>query len=442
MRAENTYTTLPVREAKARVLNEDERRRDGANILLVDDRSENLFALEAALQELGEHVVTATTGNEALRAALENDFAVILLDVRLPEIDGFETAQLLRQRERTRHTPIIFLTGIDQDDRQVSKGYSLGAVDYIFKPADPEILRAKVGVFIDLHRKNKQIEQLNRSLEKRVRQRTLELERANDELAREVREREEAEEEVRALNAALEERVRARTSELEAANEELRAFSYSVSHDLRAPLRKISYFTEILLDDFADGLGKDARDYLARIHKCSGQMNSLIDEILKLSRISREQMEFVEVDLSDLARDVMEELRRSDPARDIDIRIERNLTVNGDRALLRIALDNLFSNAWKFTQKTPQGVIELGREGEDSFFVRDNGAGFKMDDAHKLFQPFQRLHPASEYPGTGIGLAIVNRIIRRHGGRIWAEGSPGSGARFVFTVPKTFDVKT
>lgn len=418
-------------------VNDEVRRPAGANILLVDDRRENLIALEAALEHLGQNVVTASTGAEALRAALENDFAVILLDVRLPDVDGFDTAKLLRDRERTRHTPIIFLTGIDKDDRQVSRGYSLGAVDYIFKPADPDILRAKVGVFIDLYQKNRQIEELNRSLEKRVRKRTLELERANEELAREVREREQAEEEVRALNAALEERVRARTAELEAANEELRAFSYSVSHDLRAPLRKIAYFSEILLDDFADGLEKDARDYLARIHKCGGQMNSLIDDILKLSRISREQMEFTEVDISELAREVMDELRRSDPNRAVDIRIETNMTASCDRSLLRIALDNLFSNAWKFTTRNPDARIEMGTGGEDSFFVRDNGAGFKMGDVHKLFQPFQRLHPASEYPGTGIGLAIVNRIIRRHGGRIWAEGAQGTGAVFTFTLPRS-----
>jgi signal transduction histidine kinase len=166
-------------------------------------------------------------------------------------------------------------------------------------------------------------------------------------------------------------------------------------------------------------------------------MNSLIDDILKLSRISREQMEFTEVDITELAREVMDEMRRSDPNRAVDIRIETNMTASCDRSLLRIALDNLFSNAWKFTTRNPVARIEMGRGGEDSFFVRDNGAGFKMEDVHKLFQPFQRLHPASEYPGTGIGLAIVNRIIRRHGGRIWAEGAQGTGAVFTFTLPRS-----
>lgn len=410
-----------------------------ACVLIVDDRKENLLAIESALDGLAPEIVTASTGSAALREALDRDFAVILLDVRLPEMSGFETASLLRQRERTRHTPIIFLTAIDKDDEQVSQGYELGAVDYIFKPADPDILRAKVSVFLDLHRKTKQIEQLNRSLEERVRQRTTELEAANKELEHEVRERMKAESEVRALNAQLEERVRARTAELESANEELRAFSYSVSHDLRAPLRKIESFSQILHDEYESVLDETAEGYLERIRANSERMSALIDEILKLSRISRETMNIVDVDVSAMAEDVVADLRQSEPNRRVNVRIEQGLRAQADEALLRIALDNLFSNAWKFTSRREEASIEFERvpdERRDSFVIRDNGAGFRMEDADKLFQPFQRLHPAHAFPGTGIGLAIVNRIMRRHGGDISAEGREDDGASFTFSLPK------
>lgn len=415
-----------------------DRNEEQTNILLVEDRRENLLALEAALEVLGQRLVKATTGREALRAALEEDFAVILLDIRLPEMDGFETAHLLRERSRNRHTPIIFLTGIDKDDKQVSKGYALGAVDYIFKPADPDILRSKVSVFIDLYRKSRQIERLNRSLEARVQERTRELQAANEELARQVAERRRAEAEVRSLNEDLEARVKARTRELESLNEELRSFSYSVSHDLRAPLRKIESFIELLLQESGETLDETASMYLDRIQRNSRQMGELIGEILKLSRISREQMHRTDIDLTAMACDVVDEIRREEPERDVDVKIEEGLHVYGDPSLLRIALDNLISNAWKFTGKTENARIECVRaevDGADAFTVRDNGAGFRMEHASKLFQPFQRLHPSSSFPGTGIGLAIVHRIIRRHGGDIQAEGVEEGGATFTVSIP-------
>ncbi len=410
-----------------------------ASVLIVDDRRENLLALEAALEGLAQHVVSASSGREALRQALDQDFAVILLDVRLPEMSGFETASLLRSRDRTRHTPIIFLTAIDKDDTQVSQGYRLGAVDYIFKPADPDILRAKVGVFLDLYRKTKQIEILNRSLEQRVRQRTRELEAANRELEREVRERERAEAEVRALNAELEARVQARTAELESANEELRAFSYSVSHDLRAPLRKIESFCQLLEDEYGHKLDDPARDYIERMRFNSMRMGDLIEEILKLSRISRESMDLELVDVSAMAREVVNELRHGDPDRKVSVEIEDGMKVVADRALLRVVLDNLFSNAWKFTGRCDDPCIEMYRipdDHRDVFALRDNGAGFRMEHSDKLFQPFQRLHAASDFPGTGIGLAIVNRIMRRHGGEVSATGKENEGATFVIAFPR------
>lgn len=407
------------------------------SILLVDDRPENLLALESALEVLDQDLVTAASGQEALRAALQQDFAVVLLDVRLPDMDGFETARLLRERERSRYTPIIFLTAVDKDDEQVSKGYSLGAVDYIFKPLDPDILRAKVGVFIDLYQKKRRIEHLNAALEQRVRQRTAQLEAANRDLEHEVRERKRAEDAVRQLNAELERRVKVRTAELEAANEELRAFSYSVSHDLRSPLRKIESFSKLLVDEHGEAMEDGAHRYLDRIRVASMHMNALIEDMLKLSRVSREQMKREMVDLSALAREILDDLQRGDPTRRVTTHIEAGLKARGDEDLLRIALDNLLGNAWKFTGEKEEASIEFVSsdfDGDAAFAVRDNGAGFDMRHADKLFQAFQRLHPNHAFPGTGIGLAIVYRIVKRHGGRIKGSGRVGQGATFTFSL--------
>lgn len=420
----------PVQELRAQ--------KEPVNLLLVDDRPENLLALESALEVLGQNLVKVSDGRSALRAALEQDFAVVLLDVRLPDVDGFETASLLRERTRSRHTPIIFLTAVDKEDTQVSKGYELGAVDYIFKPLDPDILRAKVSVFIELYQKTRQIERLNRSLEERVQRRTAELESANRDLEHQVRERKRAEEEVRQLNAQLEERVRARTAELEAANDEMRAFSYSVSHDLRSPLRKIEAFSQLLVDECQDELSPPAPDYLGRIRAASRHMNALIEDMLKLSRVSREQMSREPVNLSAIAREILDEYQHGYPTRNVVTHVDEGLTVTGDEALLRIALDNLLGNAWKFTGEKEEGQISFNAvalDGEKAFCVSDNGAGFDMQYADKLFQAFQRLHPSHTFPGTGIGLAIVYRIIKRHGGRIEGKGNVGQGASFTFTLP-------
>ena len=246
-------------------------------------------------------------------------------------------------------------------------------------------------------------------------------------------------EEIRTLNSELEDRVAKRTAALEAANQELEAFSYSVSHDLRSPLRSIDGFSLALLEDYSERLDDTGRDYLQRLRGASQRMGQLIDDMLHLARISRTQMNLEKVNLSDLAWQVLKELQQQDPQRQVDLRIEPSLMVLGDTPLLRIVLDNLLGNAWKFTGKTAQPSIEFGCRqdldtGEIAFFVRDNGAGFDMAYAHKLFGVFQRLHHAKEFSGTGIGLATVNRIIHRHGGRIWADSQVNQGATFFFTI--------
>jgi signal transduction histidine kinase len=257
-----------------------------------------------------------------------------------------------------------------------------------------------------------QLRQYAAELEQRVAQRTHELEERNDELRR---------------NAG----------ELLAANHELDAFAYSVSHDLRAPLRSIDGFSQVLLEDCAAQLDQEGKDALHRVRAASQRMGALIDDLLKLARVTRAAMHSEAVDLTAMARDIAAELQRSDPDRRVEFAIAPGLEAHGDAELLRVALENLLRNSWKYTAKQPHARIELGSsdgDGERVFLVRDNGAGFDMKYVDKLFGAFQRLHSASEFEGTGVGLATVRRIIARHGGRIWAEGAVARGASFYFTL--------
>ncbi len=252
-----------------------------------------------------------------------------------------------------------------------------------------------------------------------------------------VTERKRAEEEIRELNEDLEERVRERTADLEAANKELEAFSYSVSHDLRAPLRSIDGFSKILLERYAGTVDARGQDYLARVRAATQRMGQLIDDILRLSRATRAEMRPAPVNLSTLAADVMAELRQTDPLRQAEIAITPGMVADGDPQLLRIVLQNLLGNAWKFTRNREAARIDFSVNTQDAervYCICDNGAGFDPAHAGKLFAPFQRLHSEAEFPGTGIGLALVQRIIRRHGGRIWAEGVVDQGATFCFTL--------
>jgi PAS domain S-box-containing protein len=250
---------------------------------------------------------------------------------------------------------------------------------------------------------------------------------------RDISERKRVEAQVGALNENLARRV----TELAAVNRELEAFSYSVSHDLRAPLRSIDGFSQALLEEYGDRLDTTGEDYLRRVRSAARRMGELIDDLLDLSRVTRREMRHELVDLSALARAVMAELQKSDPARPVKVVIADGLVAAGDAQLLRLVLENLLGNAWKFTSKQPAPRIELGafdRDGHRVFFVRDNGVGFDMAYAHKLFGAFQRLHGMTEFPGTGIGLATVQRIIHRHGGEVWAEAEVGRGATFSFTL--------
>jgi two-component system, sensor histidine kinase and response regulator len=386
----------------------DEPNVDKVNILLVDDQPANLIALEAMLQGLGQNLVKAQSGREALKWLLSDDFAVILLDVKMPEMDGFETAALIRQREKSRHTPILFLTAADNTQTHAVRGYAVGAVDYLVKPVVPEFVRSKVAVFVELAKKSELLRRQT-SLLLESQQAALDLAETRAELVR----------------------------DLEHKNRELESFSYAVSHDLRAPLRRIDSFSRAVLESQGERLDEAGRRYLERVREASQHMSELIDDVLYLSRVTRADLREHEVDLSAVANLVLTRLQESEPARKVEIKVRPGVIVTGDGQLLRIALENLLENAWKFTGKEPDGKIEFGvtnASGEPTYFVRDNGAGFDMSYADRLFGPFQRLHPHGEFPGSGIGLATVQRIIHRHGGRVWAEGLVGQGATFQFTL--------
>ncbi len=235
----------------------------------------------------------------------------------------------------------------------------------------------------------------------------------------------------------MEDELRARTLELQASNRELESFSYSVSHDLRAPLRALDGFSRILLDDHYDSLPENGKGYLNRIREAAQHMAQLIDDMLRLSRITRAEMRHDPVNLTEMAHRILETLRRDEPTRNAQLKIQEGLLANGDEGLLRMVMENLLNNAWKFSAKSDPSKIEVGKrvlDGKGAFFIRDNGVGFDMNYADKLFTVFQRLHSPSEFPGTGVGLAIVQRVIHRHGGRIWAESEPGKGATFYFTL--------
>jgi PAS domain S-box-containing protein len=541
-------------------------------ILIIDDNPANLSMVTDFLSAHDLRIMVAREGETGLRLALQHHPDLILLDVRLPGIDGFETCRRLKTEEETREIPVIFMTVMTGIENKVN-GFKAGGVDYITKPFQQEEVLARVTAHLQIRDLTLRLEEAKKDLEKRVEERTGELTRTNKELEAEIAERKQAEdslrkseeryhsliekvqtaivvhdgqgrimtgnpmaqrllglsedqllgrelidpewhflrtdgsllpveeypvsmvldtgqplrnymagihqpdrdnviwvmvnaepeiddagkiariiasfiditeqkqaeEEIRRLNLDLEKRVADRTAQLEATNKELKAFAYTVSHDLRAPLRHIEGFIQLLNETSGNKLDSQSLKYISIITDSTRKMGELINDLLSFSRMGRQEMNFIEVDLDALTHDVIKGLAPDLEGRKIQWQIEEMPVVNGDSSMLRVVMTNLLANAVKFTRPKEEAVIETGferREGETVVFVRDNGVGFDQKNEDKIFDVFQRSHRVDDFEGTGVGLAIVQRIIHRHGGRVWAEGETGLGAVFYFTLPE------
>ncbi len=538
-------------------------------ILVVDDEPANLRLLQQLLGEAGYRVRLAKSGELALHSVKLKPPAIILLDIRMPGMDGYEVCRLLKEDAETRSIPVIFLSALEAEQDKV-KAFEVGGADYVMKPIRAAEVMARINThlalrraLIELERRNIELEAIRITLEERAAERSLELQHTNENLRREVEvnlktvaalrrsernyrrmidtadegiwmigpdgktvsvnarmasmlgydpkemnglpvtaflyeedasgflasaeqlcsgfslhlelrlrhkdghalhtiisatptfddtqqyqgafamftditERKLAEAEILRLNRELEERVAQRTAALEVANREMEAFSYSVSHDLRAPLRAISGFASALEQDCAASLDDEGKRYLGLIGQGVHRMAHLIDDLLDLSRSSKGELGMQTVDMTVLAQQVYGELRAAVPERNIQFILGDLPPTPGDPALIRQVLANLLSNAIKYTSRQPEALIEVtGKAGQDvnTYSVKDNGAGFDMKFSDRLFGVFQRLHSYDEFEGNGIGLAIVKRIVERHGGHVWAEGETGKGAVFYFTLP-------
>jgi DNA-binding response OmpR family regulator len=390
-------------------------------ILAVDDDPEYRAVLGDRLRKRGYDVVYASSGEQAIALLGVQRVDCILLDRSMAGIGGIETCRRLKTSELVRDTPLIMLTASTQRDA-VIEGLDAGADDFVSKASGFEVLSSRI--LAQIRRRQNEDEQ------RKVREQLLRSELDADEAR--------AAKALAETRAAMAEALVRSNAELVQANRELESFSYSVSHDLRAPLRMISAFTRMTIDELGDQLGDQGRDRSRRVLAAAARMSDLIDALLELARISRAPLGRHQVDLSHVAALVLGELARRDPGRDVGLEITPGLVVDADGRLIRILLDHLLGNAWRFTAGIRGARISVGREqrgGEPAYFVRDNGVGFDMSHVDRLFLPFQRLPTDSEPTGTGIGLATVRRIIERHGGEVWAEGSVGHGAKISFTVP-------
>ncbi|MEQ8905344.1 ATP-binding protein [Ekhidna sp.] len=365
---------------------------DKPNILMVDDRPENLVALGRLLGDLPVNLFKATSGNEALRLTLHHDFALALLDIQMPQMDGYELAEFLRQEEKTQHMPFIFISAIYTDSINIFQGYEKGAFSYITKPFEPEVLLNKVRFFIEKHQQE----------------------------------------------VALKENTR----KLQAMNEELESFSYSVSHDLRAPLRAIDGFSKVLQKKASDQLDESNLGHLNTIVENVDKMKKLIDDMLAFSKMSRQEQKTSVFDPKQLIEEVFEEEKQVVSNSKVEISIGEIPRIEADKDLIRQVFNNLIGNAIKYssTKENPKIEVEGKNEGTETIIsIKDNGVGFDEEYADKLFKIFQRLHDADEFEGTGVGLAIVKKIVDRHGGRVWAEAELDKGATFYIALPKYDD---
>ena len=406
-----------------------------AKILVVDDRDDNLFSIESILQPDGYQIVKATSGRQALKILLAQiDFALILMDVQMPNLSGFETATLIYEREKLRHIPIIFITAHDYGDENMFKGYQTGAVDFIYKPINPDFLRMKVSVFVDLYRKTHQLISQEQKLTT-----------INKNLENEIKERKLSEEKVNALNLQLLKNI----DKLEAANKDLDRFAFMASHDLQEPLRKILTFSERLNTKFGDQLDDEGKRYISRIQVATERLQVLIRDIMTFAKISMEKSSFVKSNLNELVDEVLTDMEAVVTEKKAQILVETLPSLFINPTLMRPLFYNLIHNALKYSKPTEDPRIRIYSELDLSasgpshpeakkycrIYVEDNGIGFDQKYAEQIFEMFKRLHHHDEYEGTGIGLAFCKKIVEQHEGFISARSSLDKGSTFIISLP-------
>lgn len=403
-------------------------------ILLVDDNENNLMSMKSIFSEDNYNIETANSGKEALKILLkEFDFAIILMDVEMPNLNGFETASLIYERERLKHIPIIFITAHGHGDDNIFKGYRAGAVDYIYKPIRPELLRAKVQVFVELYKKNYLLVQQEAKL--LATNRNLELE---------IKDRIASEEKVMELNKQLLENI----DQLEAKNKELDCFAYMASHDLQEPLRKIRIFSDRVSSKYGHELSDDSKVYIDKIQAACLRMQNLINDIFTLSKISSTKEAMVATNMNQLLEEVIGEMDMQIHESNAKVIIDKLPELQVNKSLVKRLFQNLLTNSIKYARKgiPPSihisGKVESVQTGNKTtpvkycrIYLQDNGIGFDQQYAEQIFTMFKRLHANTEYEGTGIGLAICKKIVEEHQGFISAKSEIGAGTTFTISLP-------
>ncbi len=399
-------------------------------ILLVDDRPDNLLSIETILASEGYRFIKANSGREALKTLLKDqDFNLILMDVKMPGLSGFETASLIYERNKLRHIPVIFITAYNYSEEKVYQGYKSGAVDYIYKPINPQLLKAKVAVFIDLYQKNHQLVLQEQTLVS-----------INKNLANEIQERKNSEEEIKKLNGRLVENI----EQLKEANSELARFAYVASHDLQEPLRKIQTYGDLLRVKYNKIIDEQGQNYIERIQNSSSRLQNLIKDILSYSRLSENMENYAKSNLNSILNEILTDLEFKIQESGAKIKITKLPELFVNPGQIRQVFQNIIGNALKFARKGVPPKISISYDISEksdppqsycNIYVQDNGIGFDDVYSEQIFNLFKRLNDSSVYEGTGIGLAICKKITEQHKGFITAKSKLNEGSVFIVSLP-------